>query len=80
MNRKIISLILAFVLAAAPLLGGAGSVSAAPQDTYAALEAAVDKQIRAFGDSIDKSNADDDAAVALAGHGMTGRGKTLRAG
>ena len=80
MNRKIISLILAFVLAAAPLLGGAGSVSAASQDTYAALEAAVDKQIRAFGDSIDKSNADDDAALALAGHGMSGRGKTLKAG
>ena len=80
MNRKIISLILAFVLAAASLLGGAGSVSAASQDTYAALEAAVDKQIRAFGDSIDKSNADDSAAAALAKHGMTGSGKTLKVG
>ena len=80
MTKKLISFILVLILVAAPLFGGAGRVSAVSQDTYAVLEAAVDKQIRAFADSIDKSNADDSAAAALAKHGMTGSGKTLKVG
>lgn len=75
MYKKIIAFLLALVISAAPLLGGAGTVRAASTDD---LEPIIEKQIRAFADSIDKSNADDDAALALAGHGMSGRGKPLR--
>ena len=55
---------------AAPLASAAG-------DDLAAI---IEEQIRAFADSIDKSNADDTAATALAKHGITGGGKKLSVG
>ena len=79
MTKKLISFILAILLAAAPLFGGAGTVRAASVSTDE-MEALIEKQIRAFADSIDKSNADGAAAKALANHGMRGGGKTLKAG
>jgi len=45
-----------------------------------ALEATIEQQIRAFADSIDKKDADDSAASALAKHGMTKGGKKLSVG
>lgn len=65
--KKRISLILVLIMAAAPLFGGAGTVSAASDD----MEVIVEKQIRAFAGSIDQKNMDDAAALALAGHGMS---------
>lgn len=44
------------------------------------LEATIEKQIRAFAKSINKTDADDDAAAAIAKHGISGGGKTLAAG
>ena len=44
------------------------------------LSATIEKQIRAFAKSIDQKNADDDAALELASHGMFGRGKKLSVG
>lgn len=44
------------------------------------LVAVVEPQIRAYAASINRSNADQAAAVDLAAHGMTGRGKTLKMG
>lgn len=44
------------------------------------LETTIEKQIRAFADSIDQSGADDSAAKALATHGMVGNGKKLSVG
>ena len=40
----------------------------------------IEEQIRAFAKSINKSNADDSAATALAKHGITGGGKKLSVG
>lgn len=79
MYKKIIAFLLALVISAVPLLGGAGTVHGAEASSND-METLIEKQIRAFADSIDKSNADDDAALALAGHGMSGRGKTLKVG
>ena len=76
MFRRVFSLILALVFVCAPLLGGVGTVRAASNDD---MEAIIEKQIRAFADSIDQSNADTTAAKILATHGLTGRGKTLTA-
>ena len=79
MTKKLISFILAILLVAAPLFGGAGTVRGASVSADE-MEALIEKQIRAFADSIDKSNADGAAAKALANHGMRGGGKTLKAG
>ena len=78
MYRKILALFLALMLTLAPLFGGAGVVRGASVSTDE-MEALIEKQIRAFADSIDKSNADNAAAAALANHGLTGRGKKLSA-
>lgn len=40
----------------------------------------VDAQLRAFAKSLDQKDADDEAAWALARHGVSGRGKTLKVG
>ena len=77
MTKKLISFILAILLVAAPLFGGAGTVRAASTDD---LQSIVEKQIHAFADSIDKSGADDTAAAALVKHGLTGGGKKLSVG
>ena len=79
MFRKLICLLLALALVAAPLFGGAGTVRGASVSTDE-MEALIEKQVRAFADSIDKSNADDAATAALANHGLTGRGKKLSVG
>ena len=79
MFRKLICLLLALALVAAPLLGEAGTVYAA-QTAEEKLWSAVETQIRTFADSIDQANADDNAAIALANHGMFGGGKTLSLG
>ena len=79
MFRKLICLLLALALVAAPLLGGAGTVRGASVSADE-MESQIEKQIRAFADSIDKSGADDAAAAALAKHGLTGGGKTLKVG
>ena len=42
-----------------------------------ALLSTVEKQVRAFADSIDRPNADDEAGWAIAGHGIGGGGKDL---
>ena len=44
------------------------------------LKAAIEQQIRTYAKSINKSNADDAAATAIAKHGITGGGKTLAVG
>ena len=75
MFKKVLSMILVLITLSAPLLGRAGTVHAATTDD---MESSIEKQIRAFADSIDQKDADDEAALALAGHGMTGRGKTLK--
>ena len=77
MLKKVFSLILALVLVCVPLFGGAGTVHAASVDD---MESIIEKQIRAFADSIDQANADDKAAAALATHGMGKGGKKLSAG
>ena len=77
MFKRVLSIILTFTLFAAPLLNGAANVHAASTDH---IKNQIEKQIRAFADSIDKSDADGTAAAALATHGITGRGKTLKVG
>ena len=79
MTRKITAVILALVLTILPLFCGIGEVSAA-QISEEDLEKTIEQQIRAFADSIDKSNADDTAAAALASHGIKGSGRTLKVG
>lgn len=49
-------------------------VSAAEEE---AASDSIEAQIRAYADSIDQSGADDDAAWALAGHGISKNGKKL---
>ena len=78
MYKKVFSLVLALILSCASLFALTGTAYAA--STGDDLESTIEKQIRAFADSIDKSNADDSAAAALASHGLTGRGKTLKVG
>ena len=52
----------------------------ASQEPSGSLRDSVEDQIRAFGDSIDQNKADGNAATALAKHGITGSGKTLKVG
>ena len=58
----------------------AGDVVSQTADQSEQLQATIEEQIRAFADSIDKKNADDTAAKALAKHGLSGRGKKLSVG
>ena len=60
----------------------ASTADVAPQtaDQSEQLQATIEEQIRAFADSIDKKNADDTAAKALAKHGLSGGGKKLSVG
>ena len=44
------------------------------------LSAVIERQIRAYADSIDQKDADDAAASALATHGLKGGGKKLSVG
>lgn len=58
-------------------------ISLLPTQTAAAVRdnsATIEAQIRAYADSIDRTNAVDDAAAALATHGLVKRGKTLTVG
>ena len=79
MFKRVFSFMLALVLVCSILPAGVGKAGAA-QVSYDTLLPIVDKQIRAFADSIDKVDADEDAALVLANHGLFGRGKTLSVG
>ena len=57
-----------------------GDVAPIEEDPSNQLQATIEGQIRAFAKSINKTNADDSAAAALAKHGLTGGGKKLSVG
>ena len=89
LTKRILSLLLALVLfiSSAPAAVFATEEETAqiaeeamPRAVQADLVASIEQQIRAFARSIDKPNADDDAATAIAKHGISGGGKTLNAG
>ena len=52
----------------------------AAEDYYTTLQETIEAQVRAFADSIDQADADDNAAIALASHGISGGGRKLTAG
>ena len=55
-------------------------LSVLPVGTPQAALPSIEEQIRAYAKSINQSGADDDAAWALAMHGITGGGETLKMG
>ena len=69
MKKRILSLFLAVAM----LVSLISAVSAEKVDS-------IEAQIRAYADSIDQSDAESTAAMALATHGITGGGKTLKLG
>ena len=75
--KRILSLVcaLALALSMVPLTASA-SGPASKED----IEKAVSSQIRSFADSLKQSDAVDNAAKALAKHGLTQKGKKLTAG
>ena len=79
--RRFISLVLACLILlqlpgmAAPV--HAEEVSAQAADT---LHTAIEKQIRDYAKSINQADADDEAAMAIAKHGVTGGGKKMSVG
>lgn len=74
--RKIIVALLLFAL----LFSESAIITTSAETKAADLAATVETQIRAFAKSINKSNADDTAASAIAKHGITGGGKKLSVG
>ena len=75
--KRILSLVcaLALALTMVPL-----TVSASGPASKEDIEKAVSSQIRSFADSLKQSDAVDNAAKALARHGLTQKGKKLTAG
>ena len=75
--KRLFSVILAAVLLLT-LLPAWGVKSSAKADPDVA--ATIEKQVRAYADSIDQANADTNAAMDLATHGLRGNGKKLTMG
>ena len=75
MLKRMIALLLTLILVL-----GMVPASMAAESTRTDLEKSIEKQIRAFADSIDQPKADETAAMILATHGITGGGKKLSAG
>ena len=69
MKKRVLSLFLAVVL----------MISLVPAVQAEETES-IEAQIRAYAESIDQNNAESSAAMALATHGITGGGKTLKLG
>ena len=80
MTKRILILCMAVAMLLCAVPVGVCDASAAQATTEDALRATVEEQIRAFAKSINKTNADDSAASALAKHGLTGGGKKLSVG
>ena len=74
---RICALALALLMSAALVVQTCSLEVHAEQITREDMIAAVMPQIRAYGDSIDQNRADEKAAIDLASHGISGRGKTL---
>ena len=76
--RRILAILLCLgiLLPCIPMPSDASEVSVQTND----LKSEVERQIRAYADSIDQSDAVDSAALALAVHGMTKGGKKLSVG
>jgi len=80
--KRILSFCMALVMlfGIAPMLIPPVQAEAATTSSEDDLQTVVEQQIRAFAKSINKTNADDSAAMALAKHGLTGGGKKLSVG
>ena len=90
LKKQIMSLLLALVL----LMSNVPATAFATEETESTqpaaeamsrvvqteLGATIEQQVRAFAKSINKTDADDDAAAAIAKHGITGGGKKLAVG
>ena len=81
--RQFFGIMLAFAMllqmatAVLPLPVHAEEATAQAADT---LYTTIEKQIRAYAKSIDQIDADDEAAMAIAKHGVTGGGKKMSVG
>ena len=94
MNRNLTKRIMGLLLALVLLISNLPATAFATEETEATqpaaeamsravhteLGATIEQQVRAFAKSINKTDADDDAAVAIANHGITGGGKKLAVG
>ena len=81
--RRFFGIMLAFVMAlqmAAAVLPVQVSAEEATAQAADTLYAAIEKQIRDYAKSINRADADDEAAWALAKHGVGGSGKKLSVG
>jgi len=80
--KRILSFCMAWVMlfCIAPLLIPPVQAEATTVSSEDDLRAVIEPQIRAFAKSINKTNADDAAAKALAKHGLAGGGKKLSVG
>ena len=79
--RRIVSLMLAcLLLLQLPVVGGGVQATEVSAQAGDALYDTVAEQVKAFAKSINQSDADDEAAWALAKHGVGGSGKKLSVG